>query len=160
MVTLSHWTFHAVPALGQLIVHEQVCDDVVAIFSRLFAHGFLIERMRQIEDFGGDDDLSMACNNTSAFNCRPMTGRPDTFSRHSWGTAIDVNPLYNPYVRGDTVLPEAGRLYLDRGRAYPGVVLDGSFIVELFTSQGWVWGGAQSSFKDYQHFEIDITRRS
>ena len=30
------------------------------------------------------------------------------FSVHSWGKAVDINPVENPYVKGDIVLPEAG----------------------------------------------------
>jgi hypothetical protein len=159
MVRIAHWDFTAVPTIGTLIVHERVCDDVVAVFTALFDHGFLIESVRPIEDFGGDDDLSMANNNTSGFNCRPMTGGSGQLSRHSWGSAVDINPLCNPFVQGEMVAPPRGRLYLDRTRAYPGAILDGSVAVELFTKRGWVWGGAQTTFKDFQHFEVDVSRR-
>ena len=38
---------------------------------------------------------------SSAFNCRPATGSTDTLSEHSYGWAIDINPLRNPYVGPD-----------------------------------------------------------
>lgn len=40
----------------------------------------------------------MEANNTSAFNCRDVTGKPWVFSRHNYGGAIDINPIQNPYI--------------------------------------------------------------
>jgi hypothetical protein len=50
----------------------------------------------------------MAADNTSAFNCRPVTGTTDRGSNHSYGRAIDVSTIENPYVKGNTVLPPGG----------------------------------------------------
>ena len=74
----------------------------------MFAPRFPIARMERVERYGGDDDASMAADNTSAFNCREITGG-GAYSNHSWGMAIDINPLENPYVKGDVVLPDGGR---------------------------------------------------
>jgi hypothetical protein len=61
-----------------------------------------------VEKYDADDDRSMEANNTSAFNCRPITGGT-AWSNHSYGRAIDVNPVQNPYIsRGGTVLPPNG----------------------------------------------------
>ena len=57
---------------------------------------------------GGDDDALMAADMTSAFNCRTVSGTT-TWSTHAYGTAVDINPVENPYVRGDAVQPSAGR---------------------------------------------------
>ncbi|MGI8744608.1 MAG: M15 family metallopeptidase [Bryobacteraceae bacterium] len=158
-VTISYWTFQKKPATGILIVHKDVAPEIDAIFQDFFRHSFLIERIVPIEEYGGDDNLSMAANNTSAFNCRDVTGQVGKFSNHSWGRAIDINPLTNPYVKGDQVLPPAGRQYLDRTRALPGSILSGSFIVNRFSEAGWKWGGAWSDRKDYQHFEKPDPKR-
>ena len=150
---VSYWDFGGRPATGALVVHKDVAAEVTVIFRELFQHGFLIERMEPVENFGGSDDRSMEANNTSAFNCRDVTGQPGKFSNHSWGRAIDINPLTNPYVKAQTVLPPQGRAFLDRLRAYPGGILAGSFAVKLFESRGWTWGGSWQDRKDYQHFE-------
>lgn len=150
---LPYWNFEGKPATGMMIVNRDLVEDVTAIFQELFRHGFLIERMQPVEEYGASDDLSMAANNTSAFNCRDITGQKGKFSNHSWGHAIDINPLTNPYVKGEKVLPPAGKNFLVRSRAYPGGVLDRSFIVELFSKHGWTWGGSWSDRQDYQHFE-------
>jgi hypothetical protein len=152
-LTLSYWSFDKKPMVGVLIVHKDVAEEVAQIFHDLFDHGFLIEKMAPVEEYKGSDDASMAANNTSAFNCRDVTGQPGKFSNHSWGRAIDVNPLTNPYVKGDKVLPPEGREYLDRTRAFPGSILADSFIVKRCAESGWQWGGSWTSPKDYQHFE-------
>jgi hypothetical protein len=138
---------------GNLIVNRAVAKEVEGIFRELYRKKFPIEKMQPIEDYGGSDDRSMAANNTSAFNCRDKTGQPGKFSNHSWGRAIDINPLTNPYVNGDTVLPAAGRAYLDRTKRYRGGIEQDGIVVELFRKHGWAWGGEWKDRQDYQHFE-------
>jgi hypothetical protein len=152
-LTLTYLDFERRQHTGILLVNKDLADEAVRIFQSLFQHGFLIERMEPIEDYGGDDDASMAANNTSAFNCRDATGKPGIFSNHSWGRAIDINPLTNPYVKGDKVLPPAGRPYLDRTRAFKGSLLKDGFVVREFEKAGWTWGGRWPDRQDYQHFE-------
>jgi hypothetical protein len=152
-LTLTYLDFEGKQRTGTLLIDKDLADEAVRIFQSLFQHGFSIERMTPIEDYGGDDRASMAANNTSAFNCRDATGKPGIFSNHSWGRAIDINPLTNPYVKGDTVLPPAGRRYLDRTRAFKGSILKDSFIVQEFEKAGWTWGGLWPDRQDYQHFE-------
>ena len=134
------------------MVAASVADGVVAIFRTLYGIDYPIASLRFVDDFGGDDDASMAANNTSAFNCRPVTGGGG-FSEHSYGTAIDLNPVQNPYVSGRLVLPEQGRAYLARSPA-PGVILAGDAVVTAFADHGWSWGGAWSGPIDYQHFSV------
>lgn len=151
LVTLSHWGFDGRSRSGQLVVHAAVADAVVQVFRRLHEARFPVERMVTVEQYGADDDASMAANNTSAYNCRAVTGGSG-WSEHAYGTALDVNPVQNPYVRGTTVLPDAGRAYLDRSDVRPGMVVRGHAVVEAFAAVGWGWGGDYSSFRDYQHF--------
>jgi hypothetical protein len=109
--------------------------------------------MRLIDDYQGDDDRSMADNNTSGFNCRPVAGKPIVFSKHSYGRAIDVNPLTNPMLASGAVYPPAGAEYVDRQRKVPGILRKDDKAVREFTRRGWTWGGTWPSMKDYQHFE-------
>lgn len=152
-LTLSYRDFADKTRTGTLIVHDDLAEDVMHLFEELYRHDFRIERMVPIEEYGGNDDASMAANNTSAFNCRDVTGKPGVFSNHSWGRAIDINPLTNPYVKGDQVLPPAGRKFLDRTKEFPGSILKDGFVVHLFESDGWTWGGRWTDRQDYQHFE-------
>ena len=153
MLTLSYWDFDGREQTGRLIVNAAVAEEVVEIFHELHAAKFPVERMRPVEEYGGSDDLSMEANNTSAFNCRDVTGQPGKFSNHSWGRAIDLNPLTNPYVKGEKVLPAAGRAYLDRSAHYKGGIEKDGLVVQLFKKHGWAWGGDWKDRQDYQHFE-------
>ncbi len=153
MLTLRYWDFEGHEQTGRLIVNAAVAGEVASIFRELHARKFPIERMQPIEEYGGNDDRSMEANNTSAFNCRDVTGQPGKFSNHSWGRAIDLNPLTNPYVKGEKVLPAAGRTYLDRTQSYKGGIERDGFVVELFKKHGWAWGGDWKDRQDYQHFE-------
>jgi len=149
-VTVTHHDFDGGTATGELVVHADVADSVVAVFGELFALGYPVRSMRLVDDFDGSDDASMAADNTSAFNCRPIS-RGTGWSEHAYGRAIDLNPVENPYVRGTLVLPPEGAPFADRSAA-PGVVLADDAVVRAFAAHGWRWGGDWDSPVDYQHF--------
>jgi hypothetical protein len=151
IITMSHWNYAGSVSTGKLIVAAGLANQVVDIFRHLYDARFPIERMELVDEYGGDDNQSMAANNTSAFNCRPATGG-SSYSEHSYGRAIDINPLVNPYVKGATVLPPAGSAYVNRSLDAPGMIHANGEVVQAFASRGWIWGGTWSSLKDYQHF--------
>lgn len=150
LLTLDHWGFDGGVHRGELVVHRDHSEAVLRVMRRLFEARFPIERMQLIDVYGGDDERSMAANNTSAFNCRAVSGRPGVWSQHSYGWAVDVNPVQNPYVSGGRVSPPAGAAFADRSVRHPGMVHGG--VVQAFASVGWGWGGNWTSPKDYQHF--------
>lgn len=150
-LTIAHHTPDGGVDRGTLIVHRDVANDVAEAFRALHRAGFPITRMRPVRHYNGDDHDSMAADNTSAFNCRPVGGSA-TWSEHAYGRAIDINPLRNPFVRGDRVQPPGGRSYLDRDAEVPGLITPGSVAVRAFADIGWGWGGSWRSSKDYQHF--------
>src|SRR5680860_6833 len=137
--------------VGEMVVAADVADDVVSVFEKLYDVGFPIERMELVDAYGGDDLVSMQANNTSAFNCRKIEGSV-RWSEHAYGSAIDVNPLLNPWVRGSTVSPVEGAAYTDRSLQVPGMIHPDDVVVRAFESIGWTWGGAWITSKDYQHF--------
>ena len=152
-VKLIYWGFDHKPHQGELIVNKALAKEIVAIFKELYHHRFPIQRMELMDAFKGDDMQAMNANNTSAFNCREVTGQPGVFSQHSYGRAIDINTLINPYVKGNQVLPEAGKVYANRSTNYPGKITKNSFIYNTFQKYNWNWGGDWDDLKDYQHFE-------
>jgi D-alanyl-D-alanine carboxypeptidase len=154
LLTLDHWGFDGRVHVGEIVVHENAAEDVLGVFRAIFRAHFPIERMELVDAYGAGDDMVMAANDTSGFNCRFATGQPGVWSEHSYGRAIDVNPLQNPYVDGDVVLPEAGRDFLDRSRRAKGVITPHGPVVRAFASIGWTWGGEYRSVKDYQHFSL------
>ena len=136
---------------GRLIVAANLANGMVEVFRDLYNARYPIERMEPIDVYGGDDMRSMRANNTSAFNCRAVTGGTG-WSEHAYGRAIDVNPFVNPYVKGSTVLPPESAPYADRSRTDPGMIHSDDAVVRAFAKRGWSWGGSWSSLKDYQHF--------
>ena len=152
LLTVSHWGFDGRVRRGELVVHRAHAGGVLSVMRRLFEVRFPIERMQLVDVYGGDDDRSMAANNTSAFNCRAVSGQPGTWSEHAYGWAIDVNPVQNPYVRGGEVRPPNGAPFANRSRQAPGMIHSGDAVVRAFGSIGWEWGGNWRSAKDYQHF--------
>lgn len=151
LVTVTHWGFDGRVHRGELVVHEDSAEDLVHVLHALFRARFPIERMRLVDEYRGDDERSMAANNTSAFNCRGVPGS-GSWSEHAYGRAIDVNPVQNPEVRDGRVSPAAGRAFVERGRRFPGMVRPGDRVVRAFAAIGWEWGGDWRSLKDYQHF--------
>ena len=151
LLRLTHVGFDGRPRTGELVVARDVAEEVSGVFGTMYAEQFPVRRMVTVDRFGSDDDASMAFDNTSAFNCRQVTGGT-RFSEHSYGTAIDVNPRENPYVTSSRVLPPEGREYLDRSDVRPGMVVEGDVVVRSFDALGWGWGGRYRSLKDYQHF--------
>jgi hypothetical protein len=136
---------------GRLIVHEAEARPIRRVFRTLFYARYPIRRMRLVDAYGGSDDRSMAADNTSAFNCRPVEGT-SRWSEHAYGRAIDINPVENPFVSGTHVSPPRGRAYADRARRAPGMIHAGDAVVRAFAAVGWCWGGNWNSPTDYQHF--------
>lgn len=139
---------------GQLIVHEDLVPDVIAIFEQLYRLGYPVEKIRTVDNYpDADDELSMEDNNTSAFNCRYIPGS-NQWSPHAYGRAIDINTLLNPCLyTGGYFEPRNAALYLDRTRTDPGLIHSDDAVVHAFTDRGWAWGGYWASDTDYQHFE-------
>ncbi len=151
-IDASHWGYDGTVHTGRVVVAANRADGLVAVFRQLFDAGFQIERMEPVDRYGSDDHASMVANNTSAFNCRTVSGSA-SWSEHAYGQAIDVNPLVNPYVKGGTVDPPEGAEWADREPAdTPGMIHAGDAAVSAFAAQGWTWGGYWSSGQDYQHF--------
>lgn len=155
LITLTHWNFQNEVASGEIVVNADHADDVVQVFSRLFDAGFPIERIELVDNFQADDNLSMAANNTSGFNCREVASSPGVWSNHAFGTAIDINPLQNPYLRGDVVLPPGGAEFVDRPVQVTGGIYSGDAVTAAFAEIGWGWGGDWRTVKDWQHFSAD-----
>lgn len=151
-VVVDHVDFTGAHRRGTLIVNAEVVDEVSTVFEHLYRARYPIQSVEPVDVFGSDDDASMAANNTSAFNCRAITGG-SSWSRHAYGTAIDINPEQNPYVSGHTVLPPAGAAHIDRSVYHPAMIRPGDVVTTAFAQAGWRWGGDFRTLKDYQHFQ-------
>ena len=155
LLRISYWGFDHRGHLGQMVVNAAVVRPLRRAFAILFAARFPIRHMWLVDRFGGSDYDSIQADNTSAFNCRDMTGST-RWSEHAYGEAIDVNPIENPYVypNGTTTHP-ASDPYLDRLDVRPGMAVPGGTLVRAFNAIGWGWGGRWPRPTDYQHFSIN-----
>ncbi len=153
-VQLSHLGFDGQTHRGELIVHQDLVPEVIAIFEQLYRLGYPIERIQTVDHYAAaDDELSMQDNNTSAFNCRTIPGTGH-WAQHAYGRAVDLNPRVNPCLyAGGTFEPHNAATYLDRGRTDAGLLHSGDPAVHAFTDRGWRWGGDWTTPIDYQHFE-------
>jgi hypothetical protein len=141
---------------GRIVVMDAVADYVLQIFDALRGKNFPIAKARLMNDYDGDDEASMADNNTSAFDDRPIVGI-SYVSMHAFGLAIDINPIQNPYIKRQAkvlvISPKAGSKYTDRKNLRPGMA---ETIVDIFADNGFpVWGGLWHNPIDYQHFEVN-----
>jgi D-alanyl-D-alanine carboxypeptidase len=152
-VRVTYWGFDRRAHAGAFVANEDAVPALVHVFSRLYAVRFPIRRLRPIDAYGGNDERSLAADNTAAFNCRYVVGPgPRRWSAHAYGEAIDVNPVENPYLAGGRVHPRAGRSYLRRSLVRPGMATPGGPLVHIFAAVGWKWGGRWTGSPDYQHF--------
>ncbi|MCK5854377.1 MAG: M15 family metallopeptidase [Sulfurovaceae bacterium] len=157
---LTHINFEGEDMVGELIVHKDISDDMVSVLRELYAIGYPINQMKLVSDFKGNDWQSIEAGNTSAFNCRKATGSKK-WSKHSYGRAIDINPIENPYVsRKGYISHKASIKYKKRRHivdtpADKAVLLKNDEATLIFKKYGFSWGGDWRTVKDYQHFVKD-----
>jgi hypothetical protein len=152
-IKMTYWGYDNKTHVGVLITNNALAEEVVDIFKVLYNHRFPIQQMAPMDFFNNDDHASMEANNTSSFNCRSVSGYPGLFSQHSYGRAIDINPLINPYIKKNSILPINAGQFVDRKKPYPGKITKPSVIYNEFIKYGWDWGGNWYDVQDYQHFE-------
>jgi hypothetical protein len=142
---------------GPMVVNATVAEDVLSVFEELFEAGFPLKRVALAKEYKPKrDDPSRHRSVTASFNCRPVIttdGPQQTLSQHSYGFAVDVNPLQNPEVSLEgRVRDKAAKIYRDRTLDLPGMIHADDVVVRAFAAIGWKWGGDWSSMKDYMHF--------
>ena len=141
---------------GELVVNKDIADDVLEIFKELYESGYQIEKVRLVDEYDADDEVSMSDNNSSAFNFR-FISHTTKISKHGMGMAVDINTLYNPYVKtvdGElSIEPANAADYVDRSKDFSHKIDHDDLCYKLFTEHGFEWGGDWTHSKDYQHFE-------
>lgn len=162
-VSFKHLNFEDKIIEGNVVVLDIVAEHTAAIFSELLERNFPIYKAVLMQNYEGNDKLSMNDNNSSAFNGRPITGG-NSWSKHAYGVAIDINPLQNPYISFQKngfaeILPAASsEFFVNRSNTRPNKKLRTGMaetVVDIFARHGFMrWGGEWDSPIDYQHFEI------
>ena len=142
---------------GEMIVNKHIAQDVLDILRELYENDYPIERMKLVDEYNADDELSMEDNNSSSFNFR-FISHTTRVSKHGLGLAVDINTLYNPYTKvvdGERIVePVTGEPYLDREASFDYKIEKDDLCYKLFIEHGFEWGGEWTDRKDYQHFEM------
>ena len=154
-IRILYYDFDGKVRQGEIIMHKSLAEEVMEIFHELYKAKYPLASVKLIDDFNADDEASMKANNTSGFNYRVVKGTKKR-SLHSYGMALDVNPLLNPYVKGSNVDPDTAETYADRSRDFEGKIDKNDLCYKLFHERGWKWGGDWKTVKDYQHFEKEV----
>ena len=142
---------------GEIICNTYIAFDLLDIFMKLYDANYPIERIRLVDEYDADDETSMRDNNSSSFNFR-FISHTTKISKHGLGLAVDINTLYNPFVKevnGKKILePATAGEYTDRSKEFPYKIDTEDLCYKLFTEHGFEWGGNWKTVKDYQHFEV------
>lgn len=154
---LLHYDLNLDIRIGEVICNKSIASDLINVFKDLYKLKYPIEKILLIDEYNADDEASMQDNNSSAFNFRQIVGG-GKLSKHATGVAIDINPLYNPYVRKETngnlyVAPENAGPFVDREKDFPYKINHQDICYQVFIKYGFKWGGDWETRKDYQHFE-------
>ncbi|HWA64814.1 MAG TPA: M15 family metallopeptidase [Mycobacteriales bacterium] len=153
---VGYWGFDGRRHTGVLVVNSAAVAAIRTAFAAIERARFPIRLMEPVAAYGGNDNRSMAHDNTSAFNCRlAVTDGPKSWSEHAYGEAVDIDTFENPYELDGRVLPPAATQYADRSKRRPGMIFANGPVVRAFAAVGWGWGGSWSGSPDYQHFSVN-----
>lgn len=114
--------------VSQIQCHKLIADQLLAVFEDILAH-YGYERVVEL-----GIDLYGGC-----FNYRLMRGSMTTLSRHSWGTAIDLDPDRN-------LLKETAKTARFARPEYKPMI-------DIFYKHGFISLGREKNY-DWMHFEI------
>ena len=120
---LSHVDADKKEHVGEMVCNKAIANDLLEIFRELYRQKYPIQHIRLIDDYEADDERAMRDNNTSSFCYRKISGSTK-LSKHAMGMAVDINTLYNPYVRTGKdgrciVEPATAVKYVDRRKSFP-----------------------------------------
>ncbi|HSS32018.1 MAG TPA: M15 family metallopeptidase [Solirubrobacterales bacterium] len=157
LLAVTYWGFDGDAHFGRLVVNRDAARPLLTVMRRLYRLHYPFRRMQLVDAYGADDHRSMEADNTSAFDCRFVSGT-SRWSQHAYGRAIDVNPIENPYADSDGyVSPPQGAPFADRTQHAKGLIHRGGHVVRAFAAIGWGWGGDWNWPKDFQHFSATGT---
>lgn len=155
LVRVNYWDYSGYRRRGELVAAAGAAGPMGAALAEMYRRKLPIRAMYRVDRFGwgqashgGNDYASMAAGNTSAFNCRDVTGRPGRRSPHSWGRSLDVNTWENPYRSAQGIVPN--RWW--QSRSHPRVAWRSRThaVVQVMARHGlrWTYG-----LSDTQHFD-------
>lgn len=156
VVRVNYWDYHGYRRRGELVANADAARAMGAALAEMYRRHLPIRAMYRVDRFGwsgrsrgGNDYASMDAGNTSAFNCRDVTGRPGVRSPHAWGRALDVNTWENPYRSARGIVPNTWW----QPRSHPRVAWRSRshVVVRLMARHGlrWTYGVGDTQHFDY-----------
>lgn len=149
IIDVQYYSFDSKLHQGQLVLRKDRVEEIQKAFEIMRKDKFPVAKCIPIVKYGWSDDSSMADNNTSMFNYRTIAGTK-RLSNHSYGVAIDINPVQNPAVYSSGKASPKGAKYDKKAK---GTLLANSPVTKYLKQNGWRWGGDWNSLKDWQHFD-------
>jgi 5-hydroxyisourate hydrolase-like protein (transthyretin family) len=155
LVRVNYWDYRGYARRGELVASSDAAPAMGAAFREMFRRKLPVRAMYRVDRFGwgsrshgGDDYASMSAGNTSAFNCRDVTGRPGVRSPHSYGRSLDVNTWENPYRSARGTVPNTW--WQDHSHPRVAWRSRSHAVVRLMARHGlrWTYG-----LGDTQHFD-------
>ena len=154
LLRINYWGYDGYRYRGELVANADAIGRMKGALTAMYAQELPIYRMYRVDRFGwskklqgADDYASMAADNTSAFNCRQVVGRPGVRSPHAYGRSLDLSPWENPYYAGKWH-PNGWWV----GRTHPRVAWrsSGHAVVTIMRNHGlrWTYGT-----RDAHHFD-------
>lgn len=120
------WDTHV--AVNRIQCHKLIAANLIAVFTDILAHYGLPEIQRLgIDLYGG------------CVNVRLMRGSKTKWSRHAWGTAIDLDPARNTLKESHITARFARPEYKP--------------MIDAFYAHGFISLGVEKDY-DWMHFEI------
>ncbi|KQQ43122.1 M15 family metallopeptidase [Nocardioides sp. Leaf307] len=155
LLRINYWGFDGYRYRGELVAATGAVGQMAGALGQMYREQLPIRAMYRVDRFGwskrlggADDYASMAADNTSAFNCRDVVGRPGVRSPHSYGRSLDVNPWENPYRSQQGTVPNTWW----PSRSHPRVAWRSSAhaVVSAMRAHGlrWTYG-----VQDAHHFD-------
>ena len=156
LVRVNYWDYRGYRRRGELVANASAARAMGNALAAMYRHHLPIRAMYRVDRFGwssrsrgGDDYASMAAGNTSAFNCRDVTGRPGRRSPHSWGRSLDVNTWENPYRSAQGIVPN--RWWQPHSHPRVAWRSRSHLVVRLMAAHGlrWTYGNGDTQHFDY-----------
>lgn len=153
LLSIPYWSFDGKKHRGQMVVNKRIKTAVLDAFAVMLNEGIPVSKLVPISAYDWDDERSMQDNACTSYNYRYIAGTA-ILSLHALGLALDINPLFNPLIKGSRVQP-AGTCY---NPSVDGTLTSESRTVQIFKAHGFYWGGdwqLSRGYVDYQHFDIN-----
>ena len=154
---MNYWDYRGYRRRGELVANASTRPVAMgAALADMYRRQLPIRAMYRVDRFGwgsrsrgGDDYASMAAGNTSAFNCRDVTGRPGHRSPHSWGRSLDINTWENPYRSARGIVPNGW--WQSRSDARVAWRSRSHAVVQVMARHGlrWTYGNGDTQHFDY-----------